>query len=63
MLYFTFEQEVLNLATTEMHETAARVFLQVLEDKLVPVEYFVSTFLQSILMGVDNRDQGTHIIV
>ena len=46
------------MANMEMQLAAASAFLQILDKKLVSVEDFRKTFLQTILTSVDNKNEG-----
>ncbi|XP_059161165.1 serine/threonine-protein phosphatase 4 regulatory subunit 4-like isoform X2 [Physella acuta] len=50
-------REVLYVANMDMQLAAATAFLQILERKLVSVEEYKRTFLQTILTSVDNKNE------
>ncbi|KAH9504744.1 Serine/threonine-protein phosphatase 4 regulatory subunit 4 [Bulinus truncatus] len=50
-------QEVLHVANLDMQLAAATAFLQILDRKLVSVEDYKKTFLQTILSSVDNKNE------
>ncbi|XP_012942887.2 serine/threonine-protein phosphatase 4 regulatory subunit 4 isoform X2 [Aplysia californica] len=50
-------REVLHVANMEMQLAAASAFLQILDKKLVSVEDYRRTFLQTILTSVDNKNE------
>ncbi|CAG5126044.1 unnamed protein product, partial [Candidula unifasciata] len=50
-------REVLHVANIDMQLAAATAFLQILEKKLVTVEEYKKTFLQTILTSVDNKNE------
>jgi hypothetical protein len=52
-------QEVLYVAQQDMQLAASTAFLQILQDKLVPLQAYSQTFLQTILTSVDSKDSGT----
>ena len=51
------------MAQQDMQLAASTAFLQILQDKLVPLQNYTQTFLQTILTSVDSKDSGdlTHI--
>ncbi|XP_076464367.1 serine/threonine-protein phosphatase 4 regulatory subunit 4-like [Babylonia areolata] len=49
-------REVLYVAQQDMQLAAASAFLQILQDKLVPLSSYTHTFLQTILTSVDSKD-------
>ena len=51
-------QEVLYVAQQDMQLAASTAFLQILQDKLVPLQNYTQTFLQTILTSVDSKDAG-----
>ncbi|KAK3799239.1 hypothetical protein RRG08_054366 [Elysia crispata] len=50
-------REVLHVANLDMQLAAATAFLQILERKLVSVDEYKKTFLQTILASVDNKNE------
>ena len=54
----SFFQEVLRVADAEMQAEACKAFLQVLQNKLVPLQHYSHTFLQTILLAIDSKDPG-----
>lgn len=50
-------REVLHVANLDMQLAAATAFLQILERKLVGVDEYKKTFLQTILASVDNKNE------
>ncbi|GFR62723.1 serine/threonine-protein phosphatase 4 regulatory subunit 4 [Elysia marginata] len=56
-LCLCFDQEVLHVANLDMQLAAATAFLQILERKLVAVDEYKKTFLQTILASVDNKNE------
>ena len=46
------------MAQQDMQLAAATAFLQILQDKLVPLSTYTQTFLQTILTSVDSKDAG-----
>ncbi|XP_053409044.1 serine/threonine-protein phosphatase 4 regulatory subunit 4-like [Mercenaria mercenaria] len=49
-------REVLHVAQADMQLAASSAFVQILRKDLVPVQNYASTFLQTILSSVDNKD-------
>ncbi|XP_076441962.1 serine/threonine-protein phosphatase 4 regulatory subunit 4-like isoform X2 [Babylonia areolata] len=49
-------REVLHVAQQDMQLAAAKSFLKILQDKLVPLEVFTNTFLKTIVSCVDSKD-------
>lgn len=49
-------REVLYVAQQDMQLAASTAFLQILQDKLVPLQNYTQTFLQTILTSVDSKD-------
>ncbi|XP_070181609.1 serine/threonine-protein phosphatase 4 regulatory subunit 4-like [Littorina saxatilis] len=49
-------REVLYVAQQDMQLAASTAFLQILQDKLVPLQNYAQTFLQTILTSVDSKD-------
>lgn len=45
-----------------MQLAASSAFVQILRKDLVPVQNYASTFLQTILSSVDNKDPGNYNI-
>ena len=52
-------QEVLYVASQDMQVAACSSFLQTLQQKLVPVPTYTTTFLQTIITSLSNKDPGT----
>lgn len=50
--------QCLSNASTEFHIEAARIFSIMLEKKTIGSNTFAQTLLPSIILHVDNRDQG-----
>ncbi|XP_074642861.1 serine/threonine-protein phosphatase 4 regulatory subunit 4-like [Tubulanus polymorphus] len=48
--------EVLHLAQAEMQIAASSAFLQILQNDLVPIQNYTTTFLETILNSVDSGD-------
>lgn len=48
------------MANIDMQLAAATAFLQILERKLMTVEEYKKTFLQTILTSVDSKNEGGH---
>jgi len=46
------------VAETELQQESCSVFLDILQQGLVPVQNYTQTFLQTILSCVDNKDPG-----
>ena len=44
-----------------MNEAAASVFIVVVQKELVPCHLYISSFLPSILRGIESRDVGESI--
>ena len=51
-------QEVVRVAEADMQQESCAVFLEILEHGLMPVHNYTETFLQTILMCMDNKDPG-----
>jgi len=46
------------VAEAEMQLESSAVFLEILQRNLVPVPNYTQTFLQTILLCMDNKDPG-----
>ena len=44
-----------------MNEAAANIFIVVVQKELVPCHLYISSFLPSILRGIESRDVGESI--
>jgi len=51
-------QEVVRVAESEVQHESSVVFLEVLQQRLVPLHNYTDTFLQTILTCIDNNDPG-----
>jgi len=51
-------QEVVRVAETELQQESCSVFLDILQQGLVPLQNYSQTFLQTILACIDNKDPG-----
>jgi len=51
-------QEVVRVAESEVQHESSVVFLEVLQQRLVPLHNYTDTFLQTILACIDNKDPG-----
>ncbi|KAL8608669.1 hypothetical protein ACOMHN_002898 [Nucella lapillus] len=49
-------REVLHVAQQDMQLAAASAFLQILQEKLVPLDVYTNTFLKTVVTCVDNKD-------
>ena len=49
---------MVRVAETEIQEESSSVFLEVLQQRLMPVHNYTETFLQTILVCIDNKDPG-----
>ena len=58
-LFVVCLQEVLYVASQDMQVAACSSFLQTLQQKLVPVPTYTTTFLQTIITSLSNKDPGT----
>jgi len=52
---------VVRIAEAEMQQESCAVFLEILEQGLVPVQNYMETFLQTILMCMENKDPGKRL--
>ena len=52
---------MVRVAEAEMQQESCAVFLEILEQGLVPVQNYTQTFLQTILMCMENKDPGMKI--
>jgi len=52
---------VVRVAEAEMQQESCAVFLDILQQGLVPVQNYTQTFLQTILTCMENKDPGMKI--
>ena len=52
---------MVRVAEAEMQQESCAVFLEILQQGLIPVQNYTQTFLQTILVCMENKDPGMQL--